>query len=593
MPALDGLRGLAVAGVLLFHANGALPGGFLGVDLFFVLSGYLITSLLLAEHASTGRIDLRTFWIRRARRLFPALLGLMVGVALYAVGFAQRAELVGLRHDAIATLAYVANWRTIWISRSYWNLFAAPSPLEHTWSLAIEEQFYVVWPLLLIAVLRASGTARSRRAVLSVSLVLALVSMARMAWLFDPAQSSRVYLGTDTRASGILLGAALATELGPGTRVPQSAARALDALGVCALALIAWAWCTARGDEARLYRGVMWCTELADLVLIACAVAGRASFVARALSFRPLAALGTLSYGVYLWHWPVDVVLTADRLGLGPLPLTAARLAVTFVIAYASYRFLEAPIRHHGLRVGRPALAVASAVALAVGLVFGGTYARARTLPPPPPPPLNPTPAPEEVMTFRLLVVGDSTANALGWTLRGVRPPGLAVELAGENAFNLLVERAGNRAWSESAKELRPDATIVALGGAFLYGLSRDGEWRRACFPEWDERFEVALRRWLSDLAMVSTSTWVATSPYPLGPYDKGEFRTQVDCVNASIRRVVGATERVKLLDLAAIECPRGECQRFYRGKALRPDGMHYDLEGAKEIGLEVLARIR
>jgi peptidoglycan/LPS O-acetylase OafA/YrhL len=134
-------------GVLAFHANGALPGGYLGVDLFFVLSGFLITRLLLAEHRATGRIDLWSFWVRRARRLFPALLALMPAIGLYATVVSTPAELAGIRADAVATLGYVANWHAILSDRSYWELFLSPSPLEHTWSLAIEEQFYVVWPL--------------------------------------------------------------------------------------------------------------------------------------------------------------------------------------------------------------------------------------------------------------------------------------------------------------------------------------------------------------------------------------------------------------------------------------------------------------
>src|SRR5262249_46993653 len=146
LPALDGLRGAAVIGVLFFHDD-RLRGGYLGVDLFFVLSGFLITSLLVAEQRAAGRIDLRAFWVRRARRLFPAVLALMPAVALYAALLAAPSELATIRADALATLGYAANWRSIFAGKSYWDLFNAPSPLEHTWSLAIEEQFYVAWPL--------------------------------------------------------------------------------------------------------------------------------------------------------------------------------------------------------------------------------------------------------------------------------------------------------------------------------------------------------------------------------------------------------------------------------------------------------------
>src|SRR5262245_31240578 len=174
LPALDGLRGLAVIGVLLFHDNQRLKGGYLGVDLFFVLSGYLITSLLLAEFSATARIDLKAFWVRRARRLFPALLALLLAVSLYAKVLAAPNELVRIRGDGIATIAYVANWRAIYAGHSYWAMFAAPSPLEHTWSLAIEEQFYVLWPLLTFLVLGVSKG--SAKALFAVTLGLALLS---------------------------------------------------------------------------------------------------------------------------------------------------------------------------------------------------------------------------------------------------------------------------------------------------------------------------------------------------------------------------------------------------------------------------------
>src|ERR1700759_4879627 len=172
-PGLDGLRAIAVAAVFLYHARiDWLPGGYLGVDLFFVLSGYLITSLLLAEFRSSGRIALGAFWVRRARRLFPALLSLLPVVAGYARSFARTDELSAVRAQALAALAYVANWQAIFQHKSYWELFAAPSPLEHTWSLSIEEQFYVVWPLLVALLLRRGGS----RTLLAVALGLSALS---------------------------------------------------------------------------------------------------------------------------------------------------------------------------------------------------------------------------------------------------------------------------------------------------------------------------------------------------------------------------------------------------------------------------------
>jgi peptidoglycan/LPS O-acetylase OafA/YrhL len=200
MPALDGLRAVAVAGVLLYHGDVTWArGGYLGVDAFFVLSGFLITTLLLAEWRTNGAIDLVDFWRRRARRLLPALFLVLGAVALFAATWAPTDTLERLRGDAFATLGYVANWRFIWSSDSYFAQFSSPSPLQHVWSLAIEEQFYLVWPPAFLVLLRVTGG--SRRAVLGITAGLAAGSALLMAVLFTPgADPSRVYYGTDTRA---------------------------------------------------------------------------------------------------------------------------------------------------------------------------------------------------------------------------------------------------------------------------------------------------------------------------------------------------------------------------------------------------------
>ena len=210
-PALDGLRGVAVVAVLLYHGGvSAAGGGFLGVDVFFALSGFLITSLLLAERASTGRIDLKAFWGRRARRLLPALLVVLVFVAVYAAVFARPGELDRIRQDGLSTLLYLANWRMIFGGQSYFESFEAPSPLRHTWSLGIEEQWYLVWPLV-VALVLAWWRGAGRRALGVMCAVLAAASAVAMAVLASGADDpSRAYYGTDARAQGLLLGALLA-----------------------------------------------------------------------------------------------------------------------------------------------------------------------------------------------------------------------------------------------------------------------------------------------------------------------------------------------------------------------------------------------
>ena len=587
--ALDGLRGIALLGVLLFHANGVLPGGYLGVDLFFVLSGFLITALLLAEHRATGRIALADFWVRRARRLFPALLSLMPAVALYGRYFARADELKVLRGQALATLGYIANWHAIFGHRSYWQLFSAPSPLEHTWSLSIEEQFYLVWPIVVLLVLRR----RTSRSVLALSLLLAAVSMCSMWWLFRSESTTRVYLGTDTRMGGILVGAALATVLPLNRAFRARTARRVDALGVVAGLGLCVAWVKLKGESPFLYHGGFWLTELCVLALIGCAVMGNASIVARCLSLRPFRLLGTISYGAYLWHWPINVFLTPERAHFHGVGLYLLRFALTFAVAAISYRFLEQPIRRHGLPFGRPQYIVPAAVALCVLLVVRATYARA----PRRSPIMSQMPtsgeASLESVRYRVVVFGDSTANSLGWGLRGLREKGVAIDLLGKDGCNMLRDNCGGAHWPEQVKHLAPNAVLVYLGGAFLHGFNLGGSWHAACREDWDRKFEVAIIPRLRELVAVSAAVFVVTVPYPVGEWDTQEYRARVDCINASLRNVARSNPGVRMLDLAGRLCPRGVCLQEMPGQeAIRPDGVHFSLAGAHTLSQWVFEQI-
>jgi peptidoglycan/LPS O-acetylase OafA/YrhL len=388
LPGLDGLRALAVAAVLLYHADSQLlPGGFLGVEVFFVISGYLITSLLLSEWRRHGRIDLRTFWLHRARRLLPALFVLLLAALTFAVMFLP-GEVAAMRGDALAAAAYVANWYFVLEQRSYFETVGRPPPLRHLWSLAIEEQFYVLWPPLL-----ALGLRWLRRPLL-LGLVGAgaLASALLMALLFRPdADPSRVYFGTDTRASGLLLGAALALVWAPGRPAVQTARAApwmLDAAGLAALAVLAW--CTVQLSEftPALYRGGFVLVGAATVVLLAVATHPAARLGPRLLGRQPLRWIGQRSYSLYLWHWPVFVVTRPQLdVALDGWPLLAARLALTCALAELSYRYVETPIRHGALGrawrawhdaegARRRALAVrwaGVAMAVAAGMVLVGT----------------------------------------------------------------------------------------------------------------------------------------------------------------------------------------------------------------------------
>src|SRR5919112_2073925 len=303
---LDGLRALAVIAVLLYHAELRwIPGGFLGVEVFFVISGYLITALLLAEHRQRGRVDLKAFWLRRARRLLPALYLLLVVTLAFAVVFLPE-EVARLRNDAAAAFAYVTNWYLIFNNESYFETVGRPSLLLHLWSLAVEEQFYVLWPPLFVV-----GMMLLRRYTLLVALAGAAVSALLMAILYQPdVDPSRIYYGTDTRATGLLLGAALA-----------------------------FVWAPRRG------------TDLTLMKRFAAARRRRLRHTKRQRQFRARWRwIGLRSYGIYLWHWPVFMVTRPelDVLITGT-PLLILRLAATLVLEELSYRFVETPIRRGAL----------------------------------------------------------------------------------------------------------------------------------------------------------------------------------------------------------------------------------------------------
>jgi peptidoglycan/LPS O-acetylase OafA/YrhL len=367
LPGLDGLRALAVLAVIAYHLNlGWAPGGLLGVGVFFTLSGYLITDLLLNAWHRTGRLPLRDFWLRRARRLLPALF-VMMGVVTAWITVADRAQLVHLRAAVLAAAGYVSNWWLIATHSSYFARFGPPQPFGHLWSLAVEEQFYLVWPWLLwlgLAVTRpARGGAEPARqrtglrrvlprglpALAAATLALAAASAAEMALLYQPGQDpTRIYDGTDTRASALLVGAALAM-VWPSHRPAPSARqrRWLDVAGFAGLAVIAvLIWRTSE-YSAFLYRYGLNLLSLATAAVVA-AVATPGTRMSRWLGREPLRWLGVRSYGIYLWHFPV-IVLTSPASGSDPLPLAAAQVAASIILAALSWRFVEEPVRRGAL----------------------------------------------------------------------------------------------------------------------------------------------------------------------------------------------------------------------------------------------------
>jgi len=350
LPGLDGLRALAVLAVLGYHADvGWLPGGFLGVEIFFVVSGYLITSLLLAEYRAAHAVNLKHFWLRRARRLLPALFALILAVLVYAVLLLPD-EVAGLRADALSAFTYSTNWYLIFAHKSYFATIGRPSLLRHLWSLAVEEQFYLVWPLLFAGVL---GRLKSQRAILAL-MAGAAASAFWMGFRFQPdADPSRIYYGTDTRAAGILLGAALAFMWTPRvTNASTSNARRwlLDAVGWIALGALGAACMLITEFEPFLYHGGMCLVAVATTLVIAAVVHPQSPRFGPVMSTAVLRWIGVRSYSLYLWHWPVFMV-TRPQLDvtIDGAALLALRMGVTFVLAELSYRFIETPMRHGAL----------------------------------------------------------------------------------------------------------------------------------------------------------------------------------------------------------------------------------------------------
>jgi peptidoglycan/LPS O-acetylase OafA/YrhL len=622
IPALDGLRGVAVAGVLLFH-GGHLEGGYLGVDLFFVLSGFLITSLLLAERQATGTIALKAFWGRRARRLLPALALLLLGVALYARFVAQPSELHQIRLDALATMGYVANWRYVFEHFNYWSLFTAPSPLEHTWSLAIEEQFYIVWPLVVLGIAKA---ARHRaglsvaRLVLVVSVGLAVASGAWGLILYRIAGQNRVYYGTDTRAVAILLGAALAAYLAlRGPAVTHRGRIGVEAAGIAGVVVLAVAWLRLPGTSPVLYEGGLITCSLAGAAVIAAATHPTKGPVAKALALRPLILLGIISYGVYLYHWPIFLWLQRVT-NLQGWSLFTLQVAVTLAVSVTSYKIVESPIRRGVLRWPRslvvlPTTAVVillSMVAVTAGYVpVSATVSRPDSLHA-----VRSSVRAKSPTQARLLLVGNSIPFYLAregfeslktqeplLVLNGAfpecafPPSATAYRLNQSDGDNYLpLTLPCNQGWTSDVQTFHPDDVLFTMGD--LLGEMRDGsngQWYRPCSAAFDAWFKSSLLQAYNVFTRDGAHFVIATSAYSQYYGAPVNRWTQTDCMNR-IEHEVGSLhpKNVSVIDLGHFVCPKfGVCRQSIDGVPMRPDGLHYRGKSAIAIAAWMLPQLR
>jgi len=612
-PALDGLRAFAVAAVIAYHFGaGWASGGFLGVDAFFVLSGYLITSLLLTEFGRRGHISLPAFWARRARRLLPALLLVLAAVALYAAVLAPASQLDTLRGDGIASLFYFANWHFVLSGQSYFDLFSLPSPMRHLWSLAIEEQFYLVWPLIVLACLRVGRG--SRKVLAGVCLAGIAASVAIMAVLYEPSDPSRAYYGTDARAHTLLVGAVLALLLMHRRPERRRSVVALHLAGLAAAAACLWAWVSVSDQGAGLYHGGSLVFAIAVAVVIASAVQPTTRSVwspLRALlSLGGLRWIGLISYGLYLWHWPATVVLTEARTGLSGAALTVVRLAVTVGAATLSFYLVEQPIRRGALRGWRGRVAVPTGLAT-VGVIVmvatvGATVASplqqvqiGQRLPYKPAPPVAavdragaPTP--------RVLLVGDSVpytmlpglqplAASRGITLDAVLVAGCSVVGGVAVYSNGQIPPGANdcekRVNDDETTALKRDHPDLVVWVSVWETNDRIVNGKRIKFGSrtWDtmmlHQIDTAARRLTAGGAHLVIATMAPRAPGELvPPSDISEVSRFVRLDELYVRYARTNPDRVSIVDFASAICPGGApCPRTVDGIDPRPlDGVHF-----------------
>jgi peptidoglycan/LPS O-acetylase OafA/YrhL len=613
--------------VLAYHGGvKEASGGFLGVDAFFVLSGYLITTLLMTEWQRTGTIVLAAFWARRARRLLPALLVMVVTVAISARALLPPDEVRLLRGDGLAAIFYVANWRMIFRGSGYFAQTAAPSPLQHTWSLGIEEQFYILWPLLLLVVL--AGRKPLRRLILVCS-AAAVVSALMMAVLYRVDDPDRAYYGTDTRAASLLIGAALAALLATrGHDEAQSPRRSgrpiLGAMALLGAAVTAYAWTTSSGGDPFLYQGGMVVAALAVAAILAHIALVPQGLPSRILSLPPLPALGRISYGVYLWHWPVFIAANAARTGQRGMQLFALRCLITLGIAAASYVVVERPFRSGAVTRHRlVALTCAgSGLAVTVALVVVATAVpspsrqraigpsgiggrRVSTLISAPatlaaesarPNPRLPVHHRRSGRPVRVDVFGDSVA----WSLVAYMPRYQGIEFRDHTTLGCGVTRTAPyvyfgqtyprlprgcrswpRRWRHGIDTDNPDVALVLVGRWETMNRTLNGRWTHVGEPHFDAHLRTQLELAISVAGSRGAQVILATEPYnqrgeqPDGSLWPEDQPQRVTAWNRLLRDVAAENPEVKVIDFGARVSPEGRFTWDAGGVQVRADGLH------------------
>ncbi len=639
--ALDGLRGIAVVLAVLFHfLPREVPGGFLGVDVFFVLSGFLITSLALGEHRSTGRVSASAFFARRARRLLPAAVTAIVVSVAIAMALDSAAYRGTIRGQAVASLLYVNNWWAIAQNDTYGAIFGVESPLTQFWSLSIEEQFYIVLPVVLLVIglvvrRRRSPTRAFAFTLMGIASLGAVASALRMSTLYDPlVDPSRLYYGTDTRLQTVLVGVAAGCALwlwrdGPVRRVSTTACTAVAAVGTAVLLVT-----SVQGGflQGWLYRwGFFVLALVAALVVLSVNV--HRGVVSRVFETRVLVTLGLYSYGIYLWHWPVAVFLDRSRTGLAGPSLFALRIVVTAAATALSYVLVERPFRSaraggesprlaRALRSPRGGMIAAGSVLMAVLVVWviarptsvsGGTTTAA--------------PATGRSGAMKVMWAGDSVAWTLAggrvefpqpqtfepvfdpeavtlWNLATYPCPLMEYPSRSFGAVRSNVSKCLDRSttWREDVAEFAPEA-VVWSGELFdSTEVYADGRWVMFGTEEWDALYLDAL----GTARMAATSSGAKfvllgqVDPLPFEDERQNEALVASNIWRFSHLRelerrfALQHPDDTRMIDLHQIMCRVDPCPTTSPdGVVYRPDGIHYSVEGARLMAPVITRELR
>jgi peptidoglycan/LPS O-acetylase OafA/YrhL len=625
IPGLDGLRAIAVIGVMLYHAGVKwIPGGLLGVDVFFVISGFLITSLLLGERTRTGRIALRQFWGRRIRRLMPALVLVLLFVSI-TWGLLLKEDVLSLRKDVLFALGYASNWWFALSGKGYFQSLAAPSPVLHTWSLAVEEQFYLIWPPVVAWLL-----ARGRRVGVWAAAGAGIAAVSTLVQSLAGVWTDRLYYGSDTRAVPLLVGAAVGAWYANNSSTIALTVRTKNVLqgaGLAAAVALGWAFASVSGQSVMLYRGGFLLLALIVCALIVSVALVPEGILGRLLTLPGLGYIGAISYGLYLWHWPLFLLVNHARTGLTGAGLLWTRLALTLTVSAVSYEFFEQPIRQRKWSLPHPRLLIPTTVVALVGVLVAATPPQSssavlttgRTVPPPvPAPQVTPTATPTQTVgTVRVLIAGDSLALTLADALQRTEQ-GYQVQIVNGGELGCGISQENRRlqgqfnappaacaTWparrTHAVAVDKPDLAALLVGRWEITDQFHNGTWEHIGEPDFDAYLASELDQAIQVLSSGGAPVALITAPCmqtmesPDGsPYPESDparlARFNELLVQAQARHPSNTT----VVDLDSMVCPGGKYTTTLDGVTIRAsDGIHFPAAPVGPLAQLILPQLR